>query len=300
MLTAELLWPDVALIAFGWVLCHRTALTRPTWQAVELLVYYVLYPVLLFNAIVQSSWEPAATARLALTAVAVVTAGIGLTLALSRWPGIDARRLASGAQTAFRFNSFVGLAMAERMGGAQSLGWMALCVGLCVPLVNMAAVWTLARDGGHAYGRALLSNPLVLGTAAGLLVHALGATFPEPVTATLRRLAVAALPLGLMATGAGLRGGPLRDAPGLGATLMLVRHAVLPALALTISLACSLAPAQRAVAVLFAALPTSSSTYVLAARMGGDGAYVAALVTASTLLAMLGIPLWLTLSAALG
>jgi malonate transporter len=34
---------------------------------------------------------------------------------------------------------------------------------------------------------------------------------------------------------------------------------------------------------------------VLAARMGGDGGYVAGLVTLSTLLGMLSVPLWLAL-----
>ena len=45
------------------------------------------------------------------------------------------------------------------------------------------------------------------------------------------------------------------------------------------------------IVVLFGALPTASSTYVLAARMGGDGGFVAGLVTVSTLLGMLSIPL---------
>jgi malonate transporter len=51
--------------------------------------------------------------------------------------------------------------------------------------------------------------------------------------------------------------------------------------------------------VAFAALPTASSCYVLAARMGGDGPYVAGLVTASTLLGMWSVPAALSLFAAL-
>jgi malonate transporter len=43
-------------------------------------------------------------------------------------------------------------------------------------------------------------------------------------------------------------------------------------------------------------LPTSAAAYVLAARMGGDGSFVAGIVTLSTLLGMLGIPLWLALA----
>jgi malonate transporter and related proteins len=50
--------------------------------------------------------------------------------------------------------------------------------------------------------------------------------------------------------------------------------------------------AQQAVVVAFAAMPTASSAYVLAVRMGGNGGYVAGLVTVSTLLGMVSIPLW--------
>ncbi|HEX4233409.1 MAG TPA: AEC family transporter, partial [Caldimonas sp.] len=46
----------------------------------------------------------------------------------------------------------------------------------------------------------------------------------------------------------------------------------------------------------FAALPTSAAAYVLAARMGGDGSFVAGIVTMSTLLGMVGIPLWLAVA----
>ena len=54
-----------------------------------------------------------------------------------------------------------------------------------------------------------------------------------------------------------------------------------------------LPPDQRALLLLFAALPTASSAYVLAVRMGGHGAFVAGLVTLSTLIGMVTVPLWL-------
>jgi malonate transporter and related proteins len=46
------------------------------------------------------------------------------------------------------------------------------------------------------------------------------------------------------------------------------------------------------VVVLFAALPTASSAYILAMRMGGDGRSVAWLISATTLGSMLTLPLW--------
>ena len=299
MSNALLLLPDFLLIVLGFVLCHRSALDRPIWDAAEKLVYYLLFPVLLFNSILKSPLQPAQTLSLAAAAVGTVAVGVVIAFAIGRWPGVDARLHASGAQTAFRFNSFIGLALSERLGGPQGLAWMALCIALCVPLCNVAAVWPLARHGGHSYGRELLRNPLILSTVAGLNANLAGLKFPEAVATTLQRIGLAALPLGLMATGAGLHFGRLKAGPGLAAALMAVRHAVLPALAIGLTAALALPPEQRTIIVLFAALPTASSAYVLAARMGGDGGYVAGLVTLSTLLGMVSVPLWLALLAGL-
>jgi malonate transporter and related proteins len=293
MSNALLLLPDFLLIVVGWLVCRHTPLDRPVWDAAERLVYYLLFPVLLFNSILKSPLQPTQTVALAFVGVATVGCGIALAYALRRWPGVDARLHASGAQTAFRFNSFIALALAERLGGPQGVAWVALLIALCVPLCNVAAVWPLARQSGHPYVRELLRNPLILSTVAGLLGNLAGLRFPQSVDTTLQRIGLAALPVGLMAVGAGLKLGGLKESPGLAAALLGIRHLVLPGVAIGLSLAVALPPAQRTIVVAFAALPTASSAYVLATRMGGNGSYVAGLVTLSTLLGMLSVPLWL-------
>ncbi len=286
-----LLLPDFLLIVAGYLLCRHTALDRPLWDGVEKLVYYLLFPVLLFMSILRQPLQPGALLAFAGCGVAVVGCGIVLAYALRRWPGVDALTHASGAQAAFRFNSYVGLALAERLGGLQGVAWQALLVALCVPLCNVAAVWPLARQSGLHVGRELLRNPLIVGTVSGLAANLLGVQLPEVVAVPLQRVGSAALPLGLMAVGAGLRMGALRDAPGLAAALLGIRHLVLPVLAIALVLWAGLPPGQQTIVVAFAALPTASSAYVLATRMGGHGAFVAGLVSVSTLLAMAGLPL---------
>jgi malonate transporter len=296
---ALLLLPDFLLIALGFLICRYTPLNRPVWDGAERLVYYVLFPVLLFGSIVRSPLSLAALAGVGAVGLAVLAVGIGLAFALGRMPGVDARAHAAGAQVAFRFNSYVALALSERLAGASGVATMALLVAIAVPVVNVAAVWPLARHGGHGYGRELARNPLIIGTVSGLLANALGWQFPEAVATTLQRIGVAALPIGLMAVGAGLRFGALRDAPRLAAALLAIRHVVMPAAALALVLIAPLAPVQKLVLVLFAAAPTASSAYVLAARLGGHASFVAGLVTVSTMLAMLTVPAALAALAAL-
>lgn len=297
---ALLLLPDFLLIAAGFLICRYTALNRPVWDGAERLVYYLLFPVLLFNSIVRNPLQPTSMLELAGSGMAVVGLGVVLSYLLARLPEVDPRLHASGAQVAFRFNSYVGLALAERLAGAQGLAYMAVIISVCVPLCNVAAVFPLARHGGHGLLRELARNPLIVATLSGLLCNLLGVRFPEAVETTLQRIGLAALPLGLMAVGAGLRFGALRDAPRLAAGLITIRHLVLPVAALLWVRWLGLPAVQQLVVVSFAALPTASSCYVLAARLGGNGGYVAGLVTVSTLFGMVSVPLALAALAWMG
>ena len=293
MSDALLLLPDFALILAGYLICHHTQLKRPVWEGAERLVYLVLFPALLFNSILRNPIALASALPLAAAGLGVVLMGVLLAYALRALPGVDAHLHASGAQTAFRFNSYVALALAERLVGTAGVAWMALLISVCVPLCNVAAVWPLARHGGqHVLGE-LARNPLIIATGSGLLCNLMGVTLPDLASITLGRMGAAALPLGLMAVGAGLQLGALREGPRLAAALLLIRHALLPAWGLLLVLTLALPLGQQAVVMAFAALPTSSAAYVLAVRMGGHGGFVAGLITMSTLLAMPTLPLWM-------
>jgi predicted permease len=290
MADALLLLPDFLLIATGFALCRLTPLDRPLWAGVERLVYVVLFPALLFTSIVRNPLDLGAALPVAAAGLMVTAVGVALAYAVRLAPGVDARLHASGAQVAFRFNSYVALALADRLGGAAGVAWMAVIVSVCVPACNVAAVWPLARHGGQGYLRELARNPLIIATVSGLVFNLLGLRLPELASTTLSRIGAAALPLGLMAVGAGLQMGALREAPALAGALLGIRHLALPVVAVAAALVLGLPPVQAAVVVAFAALPTASSAYVLAVRMGGAGGFVAGLVSVSTLAGMVSLP----------
>jgi predicted permease len=156
-------------------------------------------------------------------------------------------------------------------------------------------VLPLARHGGHNVLKELMGNPLIIATLCGLAGNAVGLQLPEPVAITLGRIGQAALPLGLMAVGAGLHLGAVREHPGLAAGLLGIRHLALPLVALGLADVLALPPLERSIAVAFGALPTASSAYVLAVRMRGNGPFVAGLITVSTMLGMATIPVWLAI-----
>lgn len=292
---AQLLFPDFSLILIGYLICRFTPLSRPLWAQVEQLVYFVLFPVLLFHAIVKTPLDISAAGNMVGAGWALGLGGIAMAYSVPHWPGfkghVALRQHAASAQIAFRFNSFIGLALAERLAGAEGLLVIALLIGVSVPLMNMAAVWPMARHGERGFLRELVRNPLIIGTAGGLVANLLGFSVPGWLEPTVSRIGSAALPLGLMAAGAGMQLGALNRAKLLGLAVLSVRHLLMPLLALALCHLFDLGRVQSTILLMFAALPTASSCYVLAARMGYDGAYVAALITLSTVLGMLSLPL---------
>ena len=291
---AQLLFPDFSLILCGYLVCRYTALNRTVWEQVETLVYFLFFPVLLFHSIVKSPLDIGSASSLIGAGWAMGLTGIALAYSLPHWPWlgryIDRRDHAASAQVAFRFNSFIGLALADRLAGPQGLLLIAVLIGVCVPLFNVGAVWPMAHHAQRGLVRELLRNPLIIGTASGLAANLSGFTLPLWLEPSVSRIGGASLALGLMAAGAGLQFGALGRAKTLAVAVLTIRHLVLPLVALGFARLFRLDPVQTTILLAFSALPTASSAYVLAARMGYDGAYVAGLVTLSTLLGMLSLP----------
>jgi predicted permease len=164
---------------------------------------------------------------------------------------------------------------------------------MCV--ASFVAAGTL---GGASVGKsvmALIKNPLILACLAGIGLNLSGIGLPGWSQATVELLGGAALPLGLVAVGVALRPmALLRIDRGVLATNS-VKLLLMPALVLALAWGLQLDPVSRDVALLFAALPTATSAYILARQLGGDAELMAAIITGQTLLAMLTLPFWLRL-----
>jgi predicted permease len=301
---AALVLPEFALILLGGLLRRYAWRSADFWAELERLVYYVLFPVLLLRTTLAADLAAVGTGAVLLTAVGATVAGAVLG-AVVRWlPGTSRTTAASGWQTAFRFNTFIALAVVDHEG-MSAVALMAVLLGVNVPLVNVLAVTALARStadssgGGPGAGllRALARNPLILATLAGLAGNVAGLALPTPLDATLARIAAAAVPLGLLAVGAALRLGGLRRGQVLAASYLgVVKLLAVPAVALGLCALFGIDGEQRFVVLAFAAAPSAPAAYVLTARMGGDGTFVATQVSAVTCAALLTLPLWLALA----
>ena len=295
MTVALTIVPIFLLILLGAVMRRWFGLRDDFWPQLDRLIYYIFFPALLFHTLSHFTIDVGAATPM--LGVAALYMGAGILLGLLARPLLHApgKVYAATFQSFFRFNSYVGLAIAGSLHGAQGLAAIGLLMGFMVPIANVASVLMLARHSESHWLREILLNPLILATAGGITFSLTGLALPAMLNSTLGLLSQASLPMGLIAVGSGLRLKGLHSQRGTlwyGVTAKLL---IVPAVAWGLATLFGLSGVYFNIAVLMAALPVSTMAYVLATRMGGDGDTIAAQVMLSTLLAALTLPLWLFL-----
>jgi predicted permease len=296
MSIALLLIPDFALILFGFLLNQITDWGRDFWAGLEKLIYYVLFPALLFNSIARTRIDFTAAAPALETAAITVLAGMALAWLARPLFKPTEKVFASGFQTAFRFNSYVGLAIAGRLHGEAGIAAFGIIIGLVVPMCNIASVWALAKHSETHVIKELAQNPLILSTIGGVLYSLSGLPMPEVAHMLISRMGAASLACGLLCVGAALTFSNAHQHAGLIGYFTAVKLLAMPCVAIVSAHMLGVSGVFFEMVVLLAASPTATSAYVLAVRMGGDGPLVARSVTVSTLFGMIALPVWLNVA----
>jgi malonate transporter and related proteins len=296
MQTALLILPNFVLIVIGLLLARRFDFGRDFWDGLEKLVYYVLFPALLFRSLATAKIDFASTGLLVLAALLFTLAGFVLSLAAGPLFKLERKLLATGSQCGYRFNTYVGLAIAGSLFGTGGVALAALLLGVMIPLANFLAVAMLAAHGKRGFLYELATHPLLVSSLVGLAWNALGLPLPGFADATLNLLAVTALPAGLLSVGAAMRIEKGQGPIAAHAWWLAVKLLAVPAIAWGLVGAFGFTGVEASVLILCAALPTASNAYILAVRMTGDGRAVATQITVGTVIAMFTIPLWMSLS----
>jgi len=293
--TAFLLLPDFILILIAWGISRYTPLRQSVWESLEQLVYWVLFPCLLFNSAIHAKLVWADNLPMILL-LGTCMCTMGALAYSAKWLfNPDPINLVSGIQTTFRFNTYMVLAVSSRMLDAAGLELMAITIAFLVPISNVLSVLSLAHRSSQSLMIELLKNPFVLATIAGLLCNFLGVHLPDAIEVNLSRLGNASITLGLMTVGASLKWVSTKKDGVLIFYWVFLKLIALPAMTLVGATLFHLPPAQKLNAVLFACMPTATSAYVMTNRMGGNGAIVAVTISIMTLLAALTIPMWIHL-----
>ena len=293
--------PVFLLILLGWAVRASRVVSAEALGHVNRFGYFVLYPAFLFTTIASASFDSADAAPFLFGTLAAFLCVVAVTLC-TRLFIKDGPAFTSVFQGAVRWNGFAILAAATQIFGSQGRPFIALIFGPAVLMLNIISVAVLARWGAH--GKTSLrfivaqvaGNPLVIACVVGLLALAMGLPHLGPVSDALGLLGHAAMPVALICVGAGIDLGAARVAHREVLVATALKLLVAPAIFYGVVRVFGGSPLAAAIAAGVGSTPTAAATYALAKEMGGDARVMAAIVSVTTLLSFVTMPIAIALA----
>lgn len=302
-----LILPDFLIILLGALLSARFNYDRNFWKSAERLVFNVLFPPLLFLSVARSSASLSEAGYFLLVGVVTMLFAVLASASVKLFVKADDWTHASVFQCGFRFNTYIGFAIVLKLVGADGLALMALLISIWVPISNTIAVAVLAlavqkKENSASSApknrilintvSAVVRNPLIIATVLGLAVKIVEIPVPTPAADFLNSLGKASLAMGLLCIGAGIKIQDLSRYKALIAACTVERLVAVPVIALAAGLITGLMPVEYATLLVFAALPTAQSCYVMTSAMRGNAPAVADVTACQTLASMFTLTCW--------
>lgn len=291
--------PVFGVIFVGWLLRRSHLLPEQSWGPISRLAYLGLSPALLFSSISHADLSDIQLGTFMAAAMLGFLGMAALTLAIKPFLKIPDPTFTSLFQATSRWNGLLILALGISLFGDEGEILVALIMVASIPLVNMECVAVLAVWGDGAAPKwnsilyRILTNPLILGSAAGGIVNLGNIPLPDMLGLTIDLLGQAALPLILLSVGAGLNFTAMKARPRLLGLSVFIKLMIGPLVFYGIGRALGIEGVPLTILLLTGASPGAASAYVLAQQMGGDAPYSAGDITASALFCFITIPFWL-------
>ena len=294
----EPLIPIFCIIVLGFAVSRTPVSSRSVWEGLERLTYYLFFPALLISRLSATRFEAAKLLDIGLSLGLALLVFTLLFAGLHRFIAERRDSLGSVYQGGIRFNTYIGLACIEALYGDTGLTLAALCLLVYIPVVNVLSVIALTAQGREGSRITLvtgsvLTNPLVLACLIGTVLGLHEVDVPEIVLELLDVLSQPALPLGLLAVGAGIRLMAFGRQSWQLAVAVLGKLLVFPALVAVATQLLGVPADLAAVLLLLTCLPAPPSAYILARQLGGDVSLMANIITLQTVVAFFTIPVWL-------
>lgn len=294
----EALFPVFLLIFLGY-LFKRLQFPHPNfWAQADRFTYYILFPSLLIYKLSAASLGQIESFSFAALSLFIILLFTALLIPLNRWLfKFDGAAFTSIYQGSIRFNTYVFLALTASLFGDEGLVLAALIVSLFIPSANVLCISIFSLYTSKqsptplGFAKSILKNPLIAACVIGMGLNYTGIKLWQPLENSLAILSAAALPIGLLAVGVGLK---IRQMQATTKALLVssaFKLVLFPLLTWGLGRAIGLDTFSLHILVLFSAIPTASTAYVMAKELGGDAQLMSSIITFQTLLSMLSLTL---------
>ena len=300
--TLNAITPIFLIIAIGYLLFRTRIVGEEVWSAIEHICFYLLLPFLIIRTLSRANLGSVPIADFMLVLVVAII-GMSLLLILvhtalrRRYPNAGPT-FTSLFQGITRFHGFVALATIGPLYGDEGVALAALALAIMVPMLNILSVTVLSLYGSGANNpefkqvlMRVLRNPLIIACAIGLALNWVGVA--DVIFDTIVIIGNGGLGLALLAVGAGLRIGQAAGQKLLIATGVLTRLIGMPLMIIGMAWLIGLEGLPRTVAIIAGAVPTATSSYVMARKMGGNAELMSNIMTFQVITAIVTLPVFI-------
>ena len=269
------------------------------WKGLEKLSYFVLFPAVLFNYI--------STADISSNALITLVFGLMISSTIvvlgmiwyQRQYDIDHVEFTSIFQGGVRYNSYIFFALGSALYGEQGLAIVAVISSYMIIFTNAISVLMFnayiktdlkknasKRETLKALISKFTTNPLILASVAGFIFNYLEFHMNIGLHHTLVSLSNAALAMGLMNVGAGLKFTFNEHYVNRIMLSGVIKLCILPIITFIILSILGITGTSKAIGVLYSGLPCASTAYILSKQLGGDADLMASIITVTTVVSV--------------
>ena len=293
----EILIPIFLLMCLGYGFRQSDLLPNDFYKGLDTLVYYLFLPVLIFKQTLLAEFKD--TDFFGITS-SLILAGLFVSWALWMFRNKvtdDMPSFTSVFQGSTRFNTFIGLAVTIELYGSEGLVVATVAMGVLVIMANVTnvacfSVFIGSKKTFKQHITNILENPLVLACLLGFIMNPLQTNIPPWGMKTLDMVYGAALPIGIIAVGAGFNLDYFKASLKEYFSSMMVKFFFYPLVVLIFAFIFRVDITATIIMCIFAGLPTTVASYGLAVKLGGNKVLMANIIVLQSVFIFLVLPIW--------
>ncbi|MBT4289562.1 MAG: AEC family transporter [Deltaproteobacteria bacterium] len=304
MIVLNSLFPVFGLLILGGLL-KRWNLTNDAFlKTSDKLIYFIFFPVMLFWKIGNAPIATGSQSNLYLAGIGAVGIVFILSTISIKLFRVTNYQAGSYSQSCFRFNTYVGVAIVMNSLGDEGIRYFSILIGIIIPMINALVIFILIWYSGKNYsifqrlkfsGKALVSNPLIIGCITGVIYSKVVGTFPTFLDNTFSLVSMITLPLALLSIGGALSFSSLQRYFRISLIASIFKMLVLPLVGYALLRHLEVSGVAFTTGMIFFTLPTSTALYVLSGQLNSDTDLASASIVLSTILSFFSLSITLLL-----
>lgn len=262
------------------------------WKNADKLTYFVLMPALLIYKLSTANLDKLEAFDFVITGLLGIFSILILSIILKFKMTTSGASFSSVVQGAIRFNTYVFLGLIAAILGDEGIALAALLITFAIPIINIICITVFAvyvNDTKATFTgmvKSIVKNPLIVACLIGGSINYFDLYMPIIAVKFLEVLSASALPLGLLSIGFALDLNSVKEAKAELVISSVLKLVIMPIVMFLIGKLFSLDSFLLTILIIFAAMPTASSSFILARQLGGDTKLMASIITFETIFSL--------------